>query len=1142
MNASKSRVPDWQGEAVPASQHNVEQIYVGKETLKRLWPLVRKDLLSDTGRCILEGCLSISAASATLEQLVAAPTACGDADMLPGSPLQRQLTLGGVPLQPPFEAVSEKEEPSDQHLAVLQSRIAAGEAPALTRRGVALAADLLERAKAWAWASAGDRPGLARGIQHVLTYEIVMEKNMRDVEGPAKPERHGGTSSRHRSSGSKHDRSSRRRGRSHSREPGDRNKRHRGVGGRHFRSRSPGQGRSHKRREGSSAQAHTNGAQQAANSAAQAAVSGAGLAAGGRTVSQGAEAPGTPSQSPAQQRPQTMCAQLRQSAAAQPAPVEPAVAIPPPVLADHDLSTGEWLAQAPPCMRLTGGADSSEPLDHMLEYLEGWGQAAQEDESLDPGFDSSSGMQVWSGSLVWPALKVGGRAEECAACMTRFGGASANDRAGSSWVQRSGSGMAACGLGLLMFTDDEHLSSIPKLSTSSAVDISNCTEAWRQLAPHWEGSVLVIAGEAGVAPHAHQLLRPWVALAAALRIRKQAASVRLGLQIDGEDRCFRLLLLPPPRPTEPNESLATKLLEAMPQAERDSLQTHVATLKGKAAAQPSPQQPSGRQPQRGHMLAMLCIEPGTGGNPSCPEVAATSTAVPAAAAAVSATAAPAAQPFAPPSAATMQASSLPSPPPPPPAAAAPAASAALEEVAHHIADSPQAAARSSADQSAGTAPRHSPSKQPTAEILRGKLVLGSGVGQRVAALLQQQHCGDGGNVRTSPTAGAPSAHGAGPMQPVAGVAEAAQPAGAHAADAGAAPAVATAQHAEGGQRGQQGQPPGSVGAAAVPAEAAAATAGADAGAHAAEQLAAGPVQPEAPSNIVPQPQPLSLATQWAIEQHRQAVEHCYWAAAQALYSMYSQQYAAAAWHAAYQVPAAASRPMPAREDTAAFATASTAAAVPATAGETATLSTGMAPAAQPATFKKAYPVQDAGCLPYAAPECSGVKEALRNHALELQEAVVARLAGADDWVPTAELIAAVPLSPALQEQFRGGMLSFLKDGGCKPLVTGNDPAWTCVAARSGAVRRVRLRRRVLDLCYAGVSVSDQVVMARVRQRLSVAELLAKCKDLLAVEDISEAAFLELLSAELASHVEFVSFGGKDVFVEPLRPPPHRRCT
>lgn len=49
------------------------------------------------------------------------------------------------------------------------------------------------------------------------------------------------------------------------------------------------------------------------------------------------------------------------------------------------------------------------------------------------------------------------------------------------------------------------------------------------------------------------------------RTRKRAASVRLGLQIDGEDRFFRLLLLPPPRLTEPTESLANKLLEAMPQ-------------------------------------------------------------------------------------------------------------------------------------------------------------------------------------------------------------------------------------------------------------------------------------------------------------------------------------------------------------------------------------------------------------------------------------------------------------------------------------------------------------------------------------------------------------------------------------------------
>lgn len=56
----------------------------------------------------------------------------------------------------------------------------------------------------------------------------------------------------------------------------------------------------------------------------------------------------------------------------------------------------------------------------------------------------------------------------------------------------------------------------------------------------------------------------------------------------------------------------------------------------------------------------------------------------------------------------------------------------------------------------------------------------------------------------------------------------------------------------------------------------------------------------------------------------------------------------------------------------------------------------------------------------------------------------------------------------------GGMLSFLKDEGCKRLLAISDHAWTCVAARSGAVRSVRLRQRVLDLCYSGISVSDQV--------------------------------------------------------------------
>lgn len=129
MTASESRVPDWRDESVPASQHNVGLIYVGKETLKRLWPLTRKGalfatcnvglvsfesdryatavfmsvlilfagLLSETGRCILEGCLTISAASAALEQVVVAP-AENYTDMPPGSLLKRKLTLASSTL------------------------------------------------------------------------------------------------------------------------------------------------------------------------------------------------------------------------------------------------------------------------------------------------------------------------------------------------------------------------------------------------------------------------------------------------------------------------------------------------------------------------------------------------------------------------------------------------------------------------------------------------------------------------------------------------------------------------------------------------------------------------------------------------------------------------------------------------------------------------------------------------------------------------------------------------------------------------------------------------------------------------------------------------------------------------------------
>lgn len=54
------------------------------------------------------------------------------------------------------------------------------------------------------------------------------------------------------------------------------------------------------------------------------------------------------------------------------------------------------------------------------------------------------------------------------------------------------------------------------------------------------------------------------------RKSKQAVSVHLSLQIDGEDRFYRLLLLPPPRPTDSapqkaDESLADKLLALLPQ-------------------------------------------------------------------------------------------------------------------------------------------------------------------------------------------------------------------------------------------------------------------------------------------------------------------------------------------------------------------------------------------------------------------------------------------------------------------------------------------------------------------------------------------------------------------------------------------------
>lgn len=55
------------------------------------------------------------------------------------------------------------------------------------------------------------------------------------------------------------------------------------------------------------------------------------------------------------------------------------------------------------------------------------------------------------------------------------------------------------------------------------------------------------------------------------------------------------------------------------QADRDGLNGHLAALKGKAPPEQQPSQPpAARQPQRGHLLAMLCAECGSGGTLSCP--------------------------------------------------------------------------------------------------------------------------------------------------------------------------------------------------------------------------------------------------------------------------------------------------------------------------------------------------------------------------------------------------------------------------------------------------------------------------------------------------------------------------------------------
>lgn len=56
----------------------------------------------------------------------------------------------------------------------------------------------------------------------------------------------------------------------------------------------------------------------------------------------------------------------------------------------------------------------------------------------------------------------------------------------------------------------------------------------------------------------------------------------------------------------------------------------------------------------------------------------------------------------------------------------------------------------------------------------------------------------------------------------------------------------------------------------------------------------------------------------------------------------------------------------------------------------------------------------------------------------------------------------------------GNMQGFMKDEGCAALLAWGDDARSLVAAKAGAVCSARLRRRVLDLCYGGISVTNQV--------------------------------------------------------------------
>lgn len=70
----------------------------------------------------------------------------------------------------------------------------------------------------------------------------------------------------------------------------------------------------------------------------------------------------------------------------------------------------------------------------------------------------------------------------------------------------AGSDLAARGLALLMLTDDEHLSSHPKLSVSSAIDISDCDGANLTAAVLLEHSPARVAFAYASASHRHSLL------------------------------------------------------------------------------------------------------------------------------------------------------------------------------------------------------------------------------------------------------------------------------------------------------------------------------------------------------------------------------------------------------------------------------------------------------------------------------------------------------------------------------------------------------------------------------------------------------------------------------------------------------------